>query len=149
MNIKLRKYRLNDLGRHLELLRMNGVEYDNDFEERWLEKVVENYEKEEFEFYVLGVVFDGELVGNLVAENIDFEKKYCEIGFWIGKDYWRKGITSAALERFLIIMFGEFGMGKFAGKCSRENVASSKVFLKNGFKVMDVEGDMVRYEKKV
>lgn len=44
------------------------------------------------------VVVDGEVAGNMVSFIMDGVR---EVGYWIGKEFWGRGIASAALALFL------------------------------------------------
>lgn len=44
------------------------------------------------------VLFDGEVAGNIVSFERDGER---EVGYWIGRDYWGRGIATNALSEFL------------------------------------------------
>lgn len=45
-----------------------------------------------------GIVVDGKVVGNIgFTRNHDVERFSAEVGYYIGEDYWGKGIMSAAL----------------------------------------------------
>ena len=44
------------------------------------------------------VVFRGNVAGNIVVWNQSGE---LNVGYWIGKEYWGKGIASAALSQLL------------------------------------------------
>ncbi|TWU30022.1 GNAT family N-acetyltransferase [Bythopirellula polymerisocia] len=40
------------------------------------------------------IVFNGDVAGNIVSWEQSDE---CNVGYWLGKEYWGKGIASAAL----------------------------------------------------
>ncbi len=44
------------------------------------------------------ILFNEEVAGNIVAFGSENER---EVGYWIGKEFWGKGIASAALAQFL------------------------------------------------
>src|ERR671922_845951 len=44
------------------------------------------------------ILFDGNVAGNIVSFVQLGER---EVGYWLGKEYWGKGIASRALEQFL------------------------------------------------
>lgn len=44
------------------------------------------------------VVVDGEVAGNMVSFMMDGVR---EVGYWLGREFWGRGIASAALEHFL------------------------------------------------
>ncbi len=45
------------------------------------------------------VVVDGEVAGNMVSFMMNGVR---EVGYWLGREFWGKGIASAALEQFLL-----------------------------------------------
>ena len=48
--------------------------------------------------YKKTIMFDGQVAGNIVSWGHSGER---EVGYWIGKEFWGKGITSRALSLFL------------------------------------------------
>lgn len=56
-----------------------------------------------------------------------------EIGYWIGKPYWGKGIASAALAAFLKVLAEKGIAGPILAQTVASNVASQQILLKNGF----------------
>jgi len=82
---------------------------------------------------------------------IDFHSKInnvngAEVGFVIHKDYWNQGIMSNALNRLIQIGFEYLGYDLIRIKHLKNNVASQKVILKNGFKY--IKSEMYILEKK-
>lgn len=56
-----------------------------------------------------------------------------EVGYWVGRDYWGKGIASRGLG--LMLAAPEFPRGqRVVGKVMEGNAASEKVLLANGFR---------------
>src|SRR5512133_2770697 len=47
------------------------------------------------------VVVDGEVAGNMVCFMMDGVR---EVGYWLGREFWGRGIASAALEQFLEVV---------------------------------------------
>lgn len=136
--MKLRKYNKKDLERHLKLFLMNGIckkinEKIRQQEKEWLRKVIENYEKEKPNFYILAIILNKELIGNLVAEKINYKNKTLEIGFWIGKNYWGKGYTTKALNLFLKRIMKKFKPKKIYAHHKKNNFSSGRVLEKGGF----------------
>ena len=65
--------------------------------------------------------------------NIPIGKKDCEVGYWVGKPYWNKGICTEALKLMLdyciqVKHFENIWAGHFTG-----NPASGRVMEKCGF----------------
>lgn len=148
--LKLRKYNKKDLERHLELFLMNGVykrinEKTEKQEGEWIERVIENYKKKNPDSYTLAIILDGKLIGNLIAEKIDYENKTLEIGFWIGKNYWNKGYATKALKKFLKKIEKKFPSFRIIARHKMKNVASGRVLKKSGFKFKKNEKGMKVY----
>jgi RimJ/RimL family protein N-acetyltransferase len=74
------------------------------------------------------VVFDGQVAGNIVKFTQDAKPM---VGYWLGREFWGKGIATSALSQFLEI-FDERPV--FANVASR-NIASIRVLKKCGFSV--------------
>ncbi len=72
------------------------------------------------------ILFDGQVAGNIVSFNGDGER---EVGYWIGREYWGKGIASKALAAFLTV---EQGRPLYA-HVAKHNIASQRVLEKCGF----------------
>ncbi len=152
MDLKLREYDKKDLDRHLELFVMNGIcqeinEKIRKHEGRWLKKVIKNYKKEKPDFYILAINLNGKLIGNLIAEKINYRNKTLEFGFWIGKDYWGKGYTTRALNLFLKKITRKFKPLKIYAHCKRNNIASGRVLEKAGFNLESEKKNMKTYSK--
>ena len=76
-----------------------------------------------------------------VAGHIIFwkESKYEQrVGYWIGKEFWRRGIASAAVAEFLLLV----NIRPLFAEVANHNAASQKVLQKNGFTLHD-EGTQV------
>jgi len=133
MDIKLRKYKISDLQRHLELLKMNGVHQDIEpevvsEESAWIKKII--IDKNNF---CLAIIFNKQLVGNIILKNLNSEKP--NLGFWVGKEYQNKGIASKALNIFLSMVKKKIGPRIISAEHTKRNLASEKVLIKNNFKI--------------
>lgn len=72
------------------------------------------------------VLFNGQVAGNIVCWEQDGEQ---EVGYWIGKKFWGKGIATNALREFL----NEFKIRPLVAHVAKHNVASRRVLEKCGF----------------
>ncbi len=54
-----------------------------------------------------------------------------EVGYWLGKEYWGKGIATIALKRFLEIVPDR----PLYAHVAKHNIASQRVLLKSGFTI--------------
>lgn len=86
------------------------------------------------DYYQWGIVLkeENKLVGSISAVKIDNELSSVEIGFCIGKKWWRKGITTEALKRVIEFFFDEVGAKNVEARHYIENVNSGKVMKKAG-----------------
>lgn len=76
------------------------------------------------------VVVDGEIVA--CVSWWFTEKKEVEVGYWVGRPYWGKGIGSRALA--LLLAMADFPKEEtVVAKVLAGNTASERVLLKNGF----------------
>lgn len=74
------------------------------------------------------VVFDGQVAGNLVC----FERSgKREVGYWIGRKYWGKGIATRALTQFL----RQVAERPLHAIVAKHNPASIRVLEKCGFAI--------------
>lgn len=87
------------------------------------------------------VLVDDKVVGNVVSFMMNGER---EVGYWLGREFWGKGIATQALIRFLEILSDR----PVYGVTAKPNVGSQKVLMKCGFtQVGEVEG-MLKFELK-
>ncbi len=74
------------------------------------------------------IVVDGQVAGN-VASFDQFGER--EVGYWIGKDFWGKGVATRALSAFL----REVRVRPLHARVARDNLASLRVLQKCGFTI--------------
>jgi RimJ/RimL family protein N-acetyltransferase len=75
------------------------------------------------------IVFNGQVAGNIVGWESSGE---WEVGYWIGKEYWGKGIATKALFLFLDLLRTR----PLYAHVAKHNIASRRVLEKCGFKVI-------------
>ena len=76
------------------------------------------------------ITFQGEVAGNIVYWEQSGE---CKVGYWLGKEYWGKGIASAALSQFLRLV----RVRPLSACVAKHNIASIRVLEKSGFILAD------------
>ncbi len=81
------------------------------------------------------ICLDGVLVGLISAEQgFDIYRFNAEIGYWLGEDYWGKGIASQALGQFIRVVFNsEYMLKRLEAQVFEQHLASMRVLEKNGF----------------
>lgn len=74
-------------------------------------------------------------VGYLTSSyaNLEIGEDECEVGYWIARPYWNKGICTEALSAVVDCCFNEKGFKVLWGDFFPENPASGKVMEKCGF----------------
>jgi RimJ/RimL family protein N-acetyltransferase len=78
------------------------------------------------------VLLDGEVAGNVVA--FDYEGRR-EVGYWIGRAFWGKGVATGALRAFL----AEVTERPIYAGVAEANVASIRVLEKCGFTISEAQ----------
>ena len=87
--------------------------------------------------YIRTITYKNIVVGNMLSF-LMFEQR--EIGYWIDKDYWGKGIATEALKLFLFeikerplfahVAFDNIGSIKVLEKCGFTKIGEDKYFAK-------------------
>ena len=74
------------------------------------------------------------LIGGCGFDSLQVGKSHrAEIGYWLAKPYWGRGIMAAVVRKACEFGFAEFGLVKIEAHVFAENVASAKVLEKCGF----------------
>jgi len=74
------------------------------------------------------IMFDGSVVGNIVCWEQSGQRS---VGYWIGREYWGKGIASEALSQFL----DHVKLRPLVAHVAKHNSASLRVLQKCGFTI--------------
>ena len=76
---------------------------------------------------------DGEAIGaaGIILKD-DVYKENGEIGYWIGQDYWNKGIGTKVVAELLRIAFDELKLYRVYAEVFDKNTGSARVLEKNG-----------------
>ncbi len=72
------------------------------------------------------ILFDGQVAGNIVSFEQSGEP---QVGYWIGREYWGKGVATRALSEFL----GHVKARPLYAHVAKHNIASIRVLEKCGF----------------
>lgn len=75
------------------------------------------------------ILFDGNIAGNIVSFEVSGKR---EIGYWIGRQYWGKGVATQALAQFLRLATDR----PLHAVVAKHNVASIRVLEKCGFAIV-------------
>jgi RimJ/RimL family protein N-acetyltransferase len=80
------------------------------------------------------ILLDGRVVGNVVSFEHSGER---EVGYWIGREHWGRGVATRALRMFL----AHDGTRPLYARVAGHNVASIRVLEKCGFEVCGVRDE--------
>lgn len=148
MKIELRKPLLSDAKRFYEILdhpefcyspaKPNSVEDEKEFLRGAIRRMKG---KEEYYFSILA---DGEHVGGASIEFAGTLDHVCEIGYFVAREHWDKGIASETVKLLEKFIADNLDVVRIEITTAKENVASRKVAVKSGYKK---EGLMKKYLK--
>jgi len=82
----------------------------------------------------LAITFDGEACGNISASiQSDVHRFTAEIGYWLGKPYWGRGIMTEAVGAFTDYLISTFELSRIFAVPYANNPASARTLEKNGY----------------
>ena len=73
------------------------------------------------------------VAGMIGLRAIDFTNGNAEIGYWLGQDYWNKGLTTEAIRLMMEFAFKELKLKRLYAVVLSLNAASYRVLEKSGF----------------
>lgn len=88
------------------------------------------------------IEMDGRAAGHLVSFLIEGER---EVGYWLGREFWGRGIASEALRQFL----GVVQTRPLVAHVAKHNLGSRRVLEKCGFKVVGEDKYLNRGNEEV
>src|SRR4051812_17497699 len=82
----------------------------------------------------LAICIDDRAIGSIgITPGTDIERVNAEIGYWIGKPYWGRGIVTAALRGMTRYAIDQFGLTRVFAIPFVQNAASIRVLEKAGY----------------
>lgn len=82
---------------------------------------------------VLGVWFQGELVGVIGHNSIDWSNRVGYPGYWLAQDFAGRGIMTAACRALVSHAFGELELNRVDIRCATHNTKSCAIPKRLGF----------------
>ena len=80
------------------------------------------------------IQYNDQFVGTVGADRGQFEKsRSAEVGYWIGRPFWGKGIATEALRQLTALIFSTTTIARLQAYVFEGNIASMKVLEKNGY----------------
>jgi len=81
------------------------------------------------------ILVDGKVAGGIGTKKMeDVYRKNSEVGYFLGEEYWGKGIMTIALRKFVEYTFNTFKVKRIFAPVFDYNVASQRVLEKVGFR---------------
>jgi RimJ/RimL family protein N-acetyltransferase len=85
------------------------------------------------------ILFEGQVAGNLVSFVLSGER---EVGYWLGREFWGKGIATRALSHFL----QQIDERPLYAHVAKHNIASQRVLEKCGFTLQEKEKNFAVFQ---
>jgi RimJ/RimL family protein N-acetyltransferase len=86
------------------------------------------------------------LIGGIGFDGLDIGKSHrAEVGYWLAKPYWGRGIMTAVVKKACAFAFNEWGLLKITAHVFASNQASARVLEKCGF---EQEGYLRKHYQK-
>ncbi|MFA5857297.1 MAG: GNAT family N-acetyltransferase [Candidatus Pacearchaeota archaeon] len=102
------------------------------------------FKKDQKEDYEFVIEFQGKFIGMISLMRVDQFQETCTMGYWIGEDYWRKGIVFEAASEIIRFGFEDLKLRRINIEAYTENIASNELIKKLGF---NYEGARKQYKK--
>jgi ribosomal-protein-serine acetyltransferase len=96
------------------------------------------HEQKRQEALVLGIFYNGKIIGGVGMHSWNMSTKRAQVGYWISKDYEGKKIMSVCLTTFITYLFEKVGLNKVEIRFVPANKRSAGVAARLGCKVEGV-----------
>jgi [ribosomal protein S5]-alanine N-acetyltransferase len=137
------QYYLNDMEQSRY---MHAVPYPYTIEDAQRYFKYLDYSRNDKTTYELGI-FDNEqdtFIGVISLRTIDFNYQNAEIGYWLVKEFWKKGYATEAAELIIEYAFEKLDLYRIYATLEKDNVSSLSLLNRLGF---EVEGLMKKSVK--
>ena len=91
----------------------------------------------------------GRVIGSIKFEKLDEIKKEAELGYFLHKDYWGKGLMTEVVKEITFLSFQEFHLKQVRIITHVENIASQQVALHAGYSLKRQFKGSDRYTRKM
>ena len=99
---------------------------------KWIKYCAKEFKKKNRKELPFAIELYGSVIGAVGFKNI--EKHKAEIGYWLGRKYWNKGIITEALKLATNFGFRKLKLKRIYAPIFTKNKASARVLEKNGYK---------------
>lgn len=114
--------------------------------DRWLGRRIESTRTQGKEVTFAVRRDDGWMIGAVGADSLRLgESHRAEIGYWLARPYWGRGMMTDAVRAYVRYAFGELDLLRLTAHVLTVNVGSARVLEKNGFRL---EGRLRKHFRK-
>ncbi|MCB0760849.1 MAG: GNAT family N-acetyltransferase [Flavobacteriales bacterium] len=153
MNIQLRPWTLSDLSRLVALANNPKIasfltdEFPYPYEEQHGRKFLDMVTSAN-PVNVMAITLHGEVVGAIgVHPKSGIERRNAELGYWIGEEYWGRGLGTSAIRQMVNYAFSTFPIHRIFARPFGNNPASQRILEKAGFTLeARFEGTLIKHE---
>ena len=133
-NVKLRDIRESDLAIFFEQQRDPLANQMAAFPARDWDMFVAHWAKimKDETIFLKTILYEEQVAGNLVSFELSGER---EVGYWLGREFWGRGIATRALSAFL----AQVKIRPLYAHVAKHNIASLRVLEKCGFTLQGEE----------
>ncbi|NOU58948.1 GNAT family N-acetyltransferase [Marinifilum caeruleilacunae] len=90
--------------------------------------------------YNLAITLNDKVIGAIgVEKQQDVYRKSAELGYWLGEEYWNKGIMTNVVKEMVELAFQNFSIVRLYAYVFSGNKASSVVLEKAGFELESIQ----------
>ena len=108
-----------------------------------LSYVVQGFKNKSRFVFAIVLKENKEFIGE-ISLNLDQHHR-AELGYWLGELYWGRGLMTEVITSVLKFGFSNLHLKTIFATCHVENMASSKVLVKNGMKPIQENGNVVLF----
>ncbi|MCL2683858.1 MAG: GNAT family N-acetyltransferase [Synergistaceae bacterium] len=102
--------------------------------EQILSEWTASYSEENYSQWCIALKETGEPIGSIGVVTSRDDLNMVQIGYCIGRKWWRRGYTTEALAELVRFFFEEAGMNRIESRHDIRNANSGKVMVKAGLK---------------
>lgn len=139
MEYKLRAWTLNDIpdlvhhANNLNIAKFMTDQFPNPYTEQHAMQFI-NMVSEHQPTRVFAITIDGHAVGSIgLHPQQDIMKRNAELGYWLGEEFWGKGIITNVVQDMIQYAFKTFDISRIYARPFGSNIGSQKVLEKAGF----------------
>ena len=110
---------------------------------KWVKKCINNDKNNKKTSINFAIDINGEIIGGIGFDSI--EKHKAEIGYWLGKKYWNKGIITESVRLITKLGFDKLKLRRITAHVFPKNKASARILENNDYRL---EGLLRKHEIK-